>query len=45
MVESGEGFLHQKYPDLHKSDEVEHEQERKKKAGEEASQFPAKKNS
>jgi len=39
----GEQFLHQKDSKLHISDEVEHEQERKKIAGEEISQKPAEK--
>ena len=40
---SGEQFLHQKDSKLHTSEAVEHELERKKRAGEEVSQKPAEK--
>ncbi|MEK7658437.1 MAG: hypothetical protein AAB352_01055 [Patescibacteria group bacterium] len=43
MMREGEQFLHQKDSELHISDIVEHEQERKKIAGEKTSQKPAEK--
>ena len=39
----GEKFLHKKYSDLHTSESVEHEQARRKRAGEETTQKPAEK--
>lgn len=39
----GEQFLHKKYSDLHTSEPVEHEQKRRKIAGEETTQKPAEK--
>jgi hypothetical protein len=39
----GEQFLHKKYSDLHTSESVEHEQERKRRKGEEITQKPAEK--
>src|SRR3989344_1866625 len=39
----GEQFLHQRDPNLHTSEPVEHEQERKEIAGEATSQKPAEK--
>lgn len=43
MAESGEQFLHRKDPKLHLTKSVEHEQARRKKAGESVSQKPAEK--
>ena len=41
MAESGEQFLHRKDPKLHTTGPLEHEQIRRKRAGEETSQKPA----
>ncbi len=43
MENLGEQFLHKRNPSLHVSDPVEHEKERKERAGEETSQKPAEK--
>jgi len=43
MKNLGEQFLHKKNPSLHVSEFVEHEKERKERAGEEISQKPAEK--
>ena len=42
-MNEGEKFIHQKYSTLHTSKEVEHEQERKKRIGEEITQKPTEK--
>ena len=41
MENFGEQFLHQKYPELHTTPSVEHEQRRRKRASERISQKPA----